>query len=53
MTARFQAKRPVALINLSSSSAEDISGPMTRLFERYGYPGPEIIQGPSSEMGGA
>lgn len=40
----------VVLINLSSSSATDIAGEITALFQRYGYGAPHILKGPGSEM---
>ncbi|MFB9372367.1 diacylglycerol/lipid kinase family protein [Algimonas porphyrae] len=50
MTFRTAPSRPVLLINLSSSSSEDISGQITTLLERYGYGRPKIFMGQSADM---
>ncbi|MGB6318312.1 MAG: diacylglycerol kinase family protein [Litorimonas sp.] len=46
-----RSTQPVVLTNLSSSSSDDISGPLTSMFERYGYARPEVLIGPSERMG--
>lgn len=50
MTLRTTPKKPVVLTNLSSSSSEDISGPLNAIFERYGYARPDLFVGESSDM---
>lgn len=43
-------KKPVVLINLSSSTSGDITAPMKAMFRRYGYPEPLVIVGEAAQM---
>lgn len=42
--------KPVILINLSSSSAQDISQDFEALFQRYGHAVPTVLTGTSADM---
>lgn len=46
-----QFSKPVVLINRSSSTADDISGEIRALFQRYGYGAPDVFVGTSEDMG--
>ena len=43
-------RKPIVLINLSSSSSGDITAQLTGLFERYNYDPPTVFTGESSDM---
>ena len=42
--------KAIVLINLSSSTATDVSGEMRALFKRYGYDAPTLLVGRSEDM---
>ena len=46
----MDVKKPVILINLSSSSSHDITHEVTHFFERYGYGRPPVLIGESGAM---